>query len=201
MMINYKEINKNTKFDGYYIPNKGILINLEKGKNYYNKFDYKSRFWQIKMDNDIIPITVVSTPRDHYEWMVMPVGLKNAPKIFQRKIDKIFSEYLNFIIVYIDDILICSENKDDHEKHLDIFITLCKEKFYLHPIYFSLHPIYFSIHPIKNTHREKYKFTIKPIYFLFLSFSSSLCAPQLPFSSEVASFEKIVRMGENGLEK
>ena len=40
--------------------------------------------------------------------------------------DKIFSEYLNFIIVYIDDILICFENEDDHVNHLDISITLCK---------------------------------------------------------------------------
>ena len=41
MVINYKEVNKNTKFDGYYIPNKEILINLARGKNYYNKFDCK----------------------------------------------------------------------------------------------------------------------------------------------------------------
>ena len=41
IMINYKEVNKNTKFDGYYIPNKEILINLARGKNYYNKFDCK----------------------------------------------------------------------------------------------------------------------------------------------------------------
>ena len=40
--------------------------------------------------------------------------------------DKIFFAYSNFIIVYIDDILICFENEDDHEKHLDIFITPCK---------------------------------------------------------------------------
>ena len=44
MMINYKEVNKNTKFDGYYIPNKEILINLAKRKNFYSKFDCKSGF-------------------------------------------------------------------------------------------------------------------------------------------------------------
>ena len=47
MVINYKEVNKNTKFDGYYIQNKEILINLARGKNYYSKFGCKSRFWQI----------------------------------------------------------------------------------------------------------------------------------------------------------
>lgn len=44
MVINYKEVNKNTKFDGYYIPNKEILINLARGKTFYSKFDCKSGF-------------------------------------------------------------------------------------------------------------------------------------------------------------
>ena len=105
IVINYKEVNKNTKFDRYYIPNNEILINLTRGKNYNNKFDCKSGFWQIKMDNDSIPIIAFSTPRGHYEWFVMPFGLKNTPQIFQRKIDKILSNYSYFIIVYIDDIL------------------------------------------------------------------------------------------------
>ena len=69
MMINYKEVNKNIKFDGYYIPNKEILINLAKGKNYYSKFDCKSGFLQIKMDNDGISIRAFSTPRGYYESM------------------------------------------------------------------------------------------------------------------------------------
>ena len=124
IVINYKEVNKNTKFDGYYIPNKEILINLTRGKNYYSKFDWKLGFWQIKMDNDSISITTFSTPRGHYKWMVMPFGLKNAPQVFQRKKNKILSDYSSFIIVYIDDMLICSDNEKDHENHLDIFITL-----------------------------------------------------------------------------
>ena len=78
------------------------------------------------MDNDNIT-TTFSIPRGHYEWLVMPFGLKNAPQIFQRKMDKILFDYLTFIIVYIDDILTCSENEKDHEKHLNTFITLYKE--------------------------------------------------------------------------
>ena len=58
------------------------------------------------MNNDNIPIIAFSTSRGYYEWMVMSFGLKNAPQIFQRKMDKILFEYSNFIIVYIDDILI-----------------------------------------------------------------------------------------------
>ena len=57
----------------------------------------------------------------------MPLGLKHAPQVFQRKMDKILSDYLAFIIIYIDDMLICSDNEKDHEKHLNTFMALCKE--------------------------------------------------------------------------
>ena len=79
------------------------------------------------MDNDSIPIIVFSTPRGHYEWMVMPFEFKNAHQVFQRKMNKILSDYSAFIIVYIDDMIICSDNEKYHEKHLNVFITLCKE--------------------------------------------------------------------------
>ena len=52
--------------------------------------------------------------------------IKKRSSKFPKKIDKILFEYSNFIIIYIDDILICFENENDHEKHLNIFITLCK---------------------------------------------------------------------------
>ena len=79
------------------------------------------------MDNNSIPITTFSTPRGHYEWLVMPFRLKNALQIFQRTIDKIFSDYSYFIIVCIDDMIIIFANEKDHENHLNTFITLCKE--------------------------------------------------------------------------
>jgi hypothetical protein len=56
----------------------------------------------------------------------MPFGLKNAPQIFQRKMDNIFKPY-NFIFVYIDDILILSDSVSEHLKHLEIFVDLCQK--------------------------------------------------------------------------
>ena len=79
------------------------------------------------MHNDRIHITTFSILKGHYEWMVMPFGLKNVHQVFQGKIDKILSDYSAFIIVYIDDMLICFDNKKDHENHLNTFISLCKE--------------------------------------------------------------------------
>ncbi|KAJ9558185.1 hypothetical protein OSB04_012799 [Centaurea solstitialis] len=124
MVINYKKLNDNTVFDGYFLPHKESLINWTTDKKIFSKFDCKSGFWQIKMHPDSILYTSFSTPQGQYEWLVMPFGLKNAPQIFQRKMDSIFKDY-DFIFVYVDDILILSDNIESHLKHLDIFIELC----------------------------------------------------------------------------
>lgn len=58
----------------------------------------------------------------------MPFGLKNAPKIFQRRMDNIFRKYNDFLLVYIDDILICSENKNDHKNHIIKFLKECQKE-------------------------------------------------------------------------
>ena len=60
------------------------------------------------MAEDSKPLTAFSTPQGHYEWNVLPFRLKNAPQIFQRKMDDIFKEY-DFIHVYVDAMLISSK--------------------------------------------------------------------------------------------
>ena len=81
MVINYKKLNDNTVFDGYFLPHKESLINKTRTKRIFSNFDCKSDFWQIKMHPDSIPYTAFSTPQGHYKWLVMPFGLKNAPQI------------------------------------------------------------------------------------------------------------------------
>lgn len=76
MVINYKKLNDATIFDGYFIPDTNCLLQLAQGKKYFSKFDCKSGFWQIKMAEKSIPLTAFSAPNGHYEWLVMPFGLK-----------------------------------------------------------------------------------------------------------------------------
>lgn len=70
------------------------------------KFDLKSGFHQVAMHPDSIEWMAFIVPQGLYEWLVMPFGIKNAPAVFQRKMDNYFSKYENFIAVYIDDIFI-----------------------------------------------------------------------------------------------
>ena len=109
MVINYKKLNDSTVFDGYYIPNKTVLFNRIQGAPWFSKMDCKSGYWQIKIDEESIPLTVFSAPQGHYEWIVMPFGLKSAPRIFQRRMDNSFKDLNHYCLVYIDDILLFSK--------------------------------------------------------------------------------------------
>nr|CAE02744.2 OSJNBa0006B20.7 [Oryza sativa Japonica Group]CAH67571.1 H0315A08.1 [Oryza sativa] len=122
MVINYKRLNNNTIEDAYNIPNKQEWINRIQGSKYFSKFDLKAGFWQVKMAEESIEWTAFTCPQGHYEWLVMPLGLKNAPAIFQRKMQNIFNENQEFILVYIDDLLVFSRTYKEHIAHLEIFI-------------------------------------------------------------------------------
>ena len=124
MVINYKRLNDNTRTDAYKLPDKSELINRIQNKKIYSKFGCKSGYWQVKMHPDSIEWTAFTCPGGHFEWLVMPFGLKTAPPIFQRKMDNIFGEYKHFILVYVDDILVFSQNMQEHLGHLQIIFRL-----------------------------------------------------------------------------
>jgi len=61
------------------------------------------------MNEEGIPLTAISASQGHYEWIVMPFGLKNAPQIFRRRMDNILKDLNHCCLVYIDDILVFSK--------------------------------------------------------------------------------------------
>ncbi|KAL0374053.1 UNVERIFIED_CONTAM: putative enzymatic polyprotein [Sesamum radiatum] len=89
---------------------------------------YSSPGFLIKMENESKRFTTFSTPQGQYIWNVLPMGLANAPQIFQRKMDNLFKDYFEFMFVYIDDILIAFKNMKDHIKHLEIFSDACHKE-------------------------------------------------------------------------
>ncbi|KAL0392823.1 UNVERIFIED_CONTAM: putative enzymatic polyprotein [Sesamum radiatum] len=86
---------------------------------------YSSLGFLIKMESESKKFTAFSTPQGQYIWNVLPMGLANAPQIFQRKMDNLFKDYFEFMFVYIDDTLIASKNMKDHIKYLEIFYDAC----------------------------------------------------------------------------
>ena len=87
LVINYKNLNDNTIDDGYIIPRKDILLNKNQYATWFFKFDCKSGFWQIKMCDCCKYWTAFTCLLGHYEWNVMPFGLKHAPSKFQKVMD------------------------------------------------------------------------------------------------------------------
>ena len=80
------------------------------------------------MEETSIKYTGFNTPQGFYEWIVMPFGLKNAPRIFQRRKDEAFKHLNSFLVIYVDDILISSDTLEEHRAHLNTFLeTAIKE--------------------------------------------------------------------------
>jgi hypothetical protein len=118
LVINYKPLNDVLKWIRYPIPNKKDLLDRLQSAVIFSKFDLKSGYWQIQIEEKDRYKTAFVVPFGHYEWNVMPFGLKNAPSEFQNIMNEIFSPYSDYCIVYIDDILVFSSSIDQHFKHL-----------------------------------------------------------------------------------
>ncbi|GJV07555.1 putative reverse transcriptase domain-containing protein [Tanacetum coccineum] len=132
MCIDYRELNKLTVKNRYPLPRIDDLFDQLQGSRFFSKIDLRSGYHQLRVHEDDIPKTAFRTRYGHFEFTVMPFGLTNAPAIFMDLMNRVCKPYLDkFVIVFIDDILIYSKTKEDHEVHLGLVLELLrKEKLY-----------------------------------------------------------------------
>ncbi|GJY10510.1 putative reverse transcriptase domain-containing protein [Tanacetum coccineum] len=132
MCIDYRELNKLTIKNRYPLPRIDDLFDQLQGSRYFSKIDLRSGYHQLRVHEDDIPKTAFRTRYGHFEFTVMPFGLTNAPAVFMDLMNRVCKLYLDkFVIVFIDDILIYSKTKEDHEVHLGLVLELLrKEKLY-----------------------------------------------------------------------
>ena len=119
MVIDFRKLNQKTIDDKYPIPNiVSILSNLGKAQ-YFTTLDLKSGFHQILLAENDREKAAFSVRNGKYEFCRLPFGLKNAPSIFQRAIDDVLREQIGkTCYVFVDDVIIFSENMENHVKHI-----------------------------------------------------------------------------------
>nr|GEZ58369.1 putative reverse transcriptase domain-containing protein [Tanacetum cinerariifolium] len=129
MCIDYRELNKLTVKNRYPLPRIDDLFDQLQGSSVYLKIDLRTGYHQLRIREEDIPITAFRTRYGHYEFRVIPFGLTNAPAVFMDLMNRVCKPYLDkFVIVFIDDILIYSKDKEEHEEHLKTILELLKRE-------------------------------------------------------------------------
>jgi len=128
MCVDYRPLNAVTIKNKYHLPQIDILFDQLSKAKVFSKIDLRSGYHQIKIRLQDIPKTVFSTRYELYEYLIMSFGLTNAPAYFMYHMNSVYLPELDkFMIVFIDDILVYSENEGDHAEHLRIVLNRLRD--------------------------------------------------------------------------
>ena len=127
MCIHYRQLIKVTIKNKHPLPKIDDLFDNLQGSSFFSKIDLRSGYNYLRVRDGDIPKTTFRMHYGHYEFLVMSFGLTNALATFMDLINRVFHEYLDsFVIVFIDDILIYSKTKAEHEQHLRLTLQVLR---------------------------------------------------------------------------
>jgi hypothetical protein len=128
LCIDFKKLNKVTVKNKYHFPRIDDLFDQLKDAKLLSKIDLRSIYHQVRIKEEDIKKSVFKKRYGHYDFTVVPFGLSNAPTVFMCLMNGIFKNYLDtFVIVFLDDIIIYSKSKEEHEKHLRMTLLVLRE--------------------------------------------------------------------------
>jgi hypothetical protein len=168
MCMDYKALNKVTMKNQYPLPHIDNLFDRLLGVNVFSRIDLRSGYYQIRIAEGDEEKIVCHTRYGSYKFLVMPFGLTNAPATFCTLMNDIFREWFDdFIVVYIDDILIYSGSLEEHAEHLrKVFQRLRENKLYakLEMCKFGMIEVNFLGHKITEEGLKMNKHKVKAIF-------------------------------------
>ncbi|GAA0181131.1 hypothetical protein LIER_42273 [Lithospermum erythrorhizon] len=125
LYIDYRELNKRTIKNRYPLPQIEDLFDQLQGAKVFSEIALRSGYHQLCIKDEDIPKCAFRTRYGHYESTVIPFGLTNASAIFMDLMNRVFNPYLDqFVVVFIDDILVYSKNDEEQEKHLELILQM-----------------------------------------------------------------------------
>ena len=127
-MIDYRQLNRVTIKNRYPLPRIDDLFDQMRRARVYSKINLRIGYNQLRVREANIPKTAFKTRYWHFKFTVMPFGLTNAQTAFMGLMNRVFQPYLDqFVVVFVDDILIYSQSEVEHEDHLRIVLQLLRD--------------------------------------------------------------------------
>ena len=131
LCIDCRQLNKFIVKNKYPLPRIDDIFDQMRGAKVFSKIDLRSGYHQVRIKDEDIHKTAFRTRYGHYEFVVVPFGLTNAPATFMCLMNSVFNRYLEkFVLFFLDEILIYSKN----EEHLRLTLQLLRE----HQLYAKL---------------------------------------------------------------
>lgn len=117
--IDYRGLNDITVKNRYPLPLMNTAFDLIQGSTVFTKLDLRNAYHLVRIKEGDEWKTAFNTPTGHYEYLVMPFGLSNAPAVFQALVNDVLRDMVGrFVYVYLDDILIFSKDLTTHQAHV-----------------------------------------------------------------------------------
>jgi hypothetical protein len=152
MCIDYRSLNEVTGKNKYPLPRIKDLFDQLRGASVFSKIDLRSGYHQLRIRPSDVPKTTFITKYGLYVFMVMSFSLTNVPAYFMYLMNSVFLDYHDqFVVVFIDGILVYSQNEQEHEEHLrkvlqrlrycQLYTKLSKCEFWISEVLFWGHLI------------------------------------------------------------
>ena len=123
LCVYYQQLNRVMIKNRYPLPRIDDLFDQLIGAQVYSKIDLHTSYHQLRVREADISETTFRTRYGHFEFTVMPFGLMNMPAAFMGLMHKVFHPYLDqFVVVFVDEILIYSKTREKHEDHLRLVL-------------------------------------------------------------------------------